>query len=70
MDDSVQKVHELLSDLDPAELVTHSGDFTHARPLGIHGERGEVDCAIDNAVGPFSLMPRCERYPKRCVALR
>jgi general stress protein 26 len=35
MEDQVQKIHELLSDFDSAMLVTHGGDFAHARPMGI-----------------------------------
>jgi general stress protein 26 len=33
--DQVQKIHELLSDFDTAMLVTHGGDFAHARPMAI-----------------------------------
>ena len=34
-EDQVQKIHELLSDFDTAMLVTHGGDFAHARPMAI-----------------------------------
>lgn len=34
-EDQVQKVHELLSEFDTAMLVTHGGDFAHARPMAI-----------------------------------
>jgi general stress protein 26 len=34
-EDQVRKIHELLSDFDAAMLVTHGGDFAHARPMGI-----------------------------------
>ena len=34
-EDRVQKIHELLSDFDTAMLITHGGEFAHARPMGI-----------------------------------
>jgi len=34
-EDQVQKIYELLSDFDTAMLVTHGGDFAHARPMAI-----------------------------------
>ena len=30
-----KKIHELLSEFDTAMLVTHGGDFAHARPMAI-----------------------------------
>lgn len=34
-EDQVQKIHELLEDFKTAMLVTHGGDFAHARPMAI-----------------------------------
>jgi general stress protein 26 len=33
--DQVQRIRELLEDFDTAMLVTHRGDFAHARPMAI-----------------------------------
>jgi general stress protein 26 len=34
-EDQVQRIHELLQGFNTAMLVTHGGDFAHARPMGI-----------------------------------
>jgi general stress protein 26 len=34
-EDQVQRIHELLEDFDTAMLITHGGEFAHARPMAI-----------------------------------
>jgi general stress protein 26 len=44
MTEDLQRIHALLEDFDTAMLVTHGGDFAHARPMAI--ARVEPDCKV------------------------